>query len=224
MGDITSILKRHRFIPNPFSDQFFLIGDSAVEKMVSLAELKPTDVVMEIGAGTGTITRKVAQRVKRVIAFEIDQKLKPFFSDLPKNVEMHFENAHRFFCSGDKRFHTREFNKIVSNIPYSICEWLFHCLTYLLFDKVILMIPNKFFYSSQSNPVFSSFFRIESKFEVDRTDFFPKPKTNSRIIELHRVPDPIESRDVSLFLRQFLYQHESWKSKNILREGLIQFI
>jgi len=85
-------------IPDPdiTKDQFFLTDQLILDKIVDLANLKKTDVVFEIGAGTGNLTQKLAKKALRVIAFEIDKRFKPILSTLPSNVEVHIEDAWNF--------------------------------------------------------------------------------------------------------------------------------
>lgn len=67
-----SLLKKHNIKPNPMKDQFFLDDLATINKMVDLAELNKNDVVLEVGAGTGNLTREIARQAGKVITFEID--------------------------------------------------------------------------------------------------------------------------------------------------------
>jgi 16S rRNA A1518/A1519 N6-dimethyltransferase RsmA/KsgA/DIM1 with predicted DNA glycosylase/AP lyase activity len=58
---------------------------------------------------------------------------------------------------------------------------------------------------------------------VDKLKFYPMPKTNSVVIDLIKLPDPIENKNLGLFLRQYMYQHEGQLVKNSLMEGLIKY-
>ncbi|PIP16494.1 MAG: ribosomal RNA small subunit methyltransferase A, partial [bacterium (Candidatus Ratteibacteria) CG23_combo_of_CG06-09_8_20_14_all_48_7] len=57
--------------------QHFLIRQEVAESITALAEIKPSEVVVEIGAGTGILTRALAKRAKKVITFEVDPDLIP---------------------------------------------------------------------------------------------------------------------------------------------------
>ena len=88
--------------------------------MIDSADLDKNDVVLEIGAGTGNLTKKIAKRAGRVIAFEIDKKFKPFLSRLPKNSKVHYENAWKYVQLHGKFKKKKEYNKVVANLPYSL--------------------------------------------------------------------------------------------------------
>jgi 16S rRNA (adenine1518-N6/adenine1519-N6)-dimethyltransferase len=55
--------------------QHFLIDEKALERIVSAADLTPKDIVIEVGAGLGMLTRELAQRAGWVVAIEVDAKL-----------------------------------------------------------------------------------------------------------------------------------------------------
>lgn len=221
--DIKGQLQSAGIEPNPLKDQFFLKDKHLLTKFVDLAKVSKKDVVLEIGAGIGNLTRELAKNARKVIAIEIDKRYKPFLEDLPLNVEVRFEDAHKYAAGGGKFRKKKEFNKVVSNIPFSIGEWLLHNLTFVEYDKAILLVAKKFADSTKTNPVFSSFYKVEEKLEVAKDKFYPIPKTDSVVIDLARLPGPIKTRDLALFLRQFIYQREKWKTKSSLREGLITY-
>jgi 16S rRNA (adenine1518-N6/adenine1519-N6)-dimethyltransferase len=55
--------------------QHFLIDQNIVRKIVALADLQPSESVLEIGPGRGILTRALCAKVKRVLAIEIDPQL-----------------------------------------------------------------------------------------------------------------------------------------------------
>jgi 16S rRNA A1518/A1519 N6-dimethyltransferase RsmA/KsgA/DIM1 with predicted DNA glycosylase/AP lyase activity len=55
-----------------------------VRRLVSAAELRSDDVVADVGAGAGAITRELLRRrVAKVYALELDRRFEPFLSPLP---------------------------------------------------------------------------------------------------------------------------------------------
>lgn len=221
--NIQETLKKAHLTPDPLKDQFFLMDDHVTQQMVDLANLDNKDVVLEIGTGMGNLTRKLAKKAGRVISFEIDERFKLFLSDLPTNVNLRFEDAWEYIQLHGKFWQKREYNKVVANLPYSFAEKFLHNLTFLKYDKVILLVSQSLAQKIEDNPVFGSFFIVKEKFKVDKNKFYPIPRTNSVVIDLIKLPDAIVTKNLSLFLRQYLYQHEETKVKNSLREGLIKY-
>ncbi len=80
-----------------------------------LADLDPTDVVLEIGPGLGVLTRFLAERVAFVHASEIDRRLASELAEIP-NTEVHWGDALRLdIASLDPPPH-----KLVANLPYNV--------------------------------------------------------------------------------------------------------
>jgi 16S rRNA (adenine1518-N6/adenine1519-N6)-dimethyltransferase len=221
--DIQSGLNRLSIIPDPMRDQFFLTDEKIINKIVGFADLNQNDTVLEVGAGVGNLTAEIANRAKRVIAFEIDTRFKPFLDKLPQNVEVHYENAWNYVQLHGKFKKKKEYNKVVANLPYSFVEQFLHNLTFLEYDKVILLVPIKFIKKIDGHDVFGSFFKTKILLKVPKSKFYPVPRTNSVVIDLIKLPDPIENKNPGLFLRQYMYQHEDQLVKNSLTEGIIKY-
>src|SRR5436190_10019545 len=76
--------------------QHFLVDENLLGVIGRLADLQPTDVVLEIGPGLGVLTRYLAAHVERVIAVEIDRSLGPQLAERlagTANVELVFGDA-----------------------------------------------------------------------------------------------------------------------------------
>jgi len=221
--DIRDQLEKAKIVSDPLKDQFFLADEGVIKKIVEFADLKRNDVVLEIGAGTGNLTNELSNKAGKVIAFEIDERFKPFLSKLPKNVEIRYENAWEYIQLHGKWRKKKIYNKVVSNLPYSFVEQFLHNLTFLEYDKVILLVPAKIVRKIEASGIFSSFFKVDILLEVPKEKFYPVPRTNSLVIDLVKLSDPVETKNTGRFLRQYIYQHEDQLVKNSLMEGLIKY-
>lgn len=72
-----SLLDQYGIAPKKSLGQNFLHDPNLLQKIVMTAELRPDDTVLEIGPGTGALTVLLAQAARRVIAIEVDERLKP---------------------------------------------------------------------------------------------------------------------------------------------------
>lgn len=216
-------LEKFSITPDPLKDQFFLTDEKIIEKTVKLADLKRGDIILEIGAGTGNLTFKLAEIAKKVITFEIDPRFKPFLNKLPRNVEVHYENAWDYVQMHGKFKKKKIYNKVVSNLPYSFIEPFLHNLTFVEYDKVIILVPDRFLKKTKKWGIFGSFFEPKVLLKVPKEKFYPIPRSDSVLVELVKLPDPIESKNLGRFLRRSMYQHESQLVKNSLMEGLIKY-
>ncbi|MEW6213606.1 MAG: rRNA adenine dimethyltransferase family protein [Nitrospirota bacterium] len=97
--------------------QNFLYDPSILRRIIQVAQLNREDLVVEIGPGPGRLTKMLAERVRRVIAIELDEKLfeklKTELSEY-KNVELIHGDALRYTYENLPEF------KVVANIPYYI--------------------------------------------------------------------------------------------------------
>ena len=72
-----NLLREHGLRPNKKLGQNFLQDPAILDKIVSIADIKASDTVLEIGPGLGSLTRHLALNAKDVIAVEIDKKIIP---------------------------------------------------------------------------------------------------------------------------------------------------
>ncbi len=99
--------------------QIFLYDPSILRKIIQIAQLSKEDLVVEIGPGLGRLTKMLAERVKKVIAIELDERLfKRLHTILTghKNIELIHGDALKYTYEDLPEF------KVVANIPYYITK------------------------------------------------------------------------------------------------------
>jgi len=74
---VSQLLRQFDITPRKGLGQNFLISEGLLRRIINAANLEKDDVVLEVGAGLGTLTRGLAERAGRVIAVELDQRLMP---------------------------------------------------------------------------------------------------------------------------------------------------
>ncbi|MEM2948758.1 MAG: SLC13 family permease, partial [Candidatus Anstonellales archaeon] len=148
-----------------------------------------TDFVLEIGAGTGFLTREIQKKAK-VIAFELDKDLFELLSKkLPKkNLSLFNEN----FL---KAKNIPSFNKIVCAPPYHISSDIMHNLLFKKFDKAVLLFQKEFCEKLLSKPGFKDYCSLSVltqyfcdarivEHSISPNSFYPKPTAFSALIVL----------------------------------------
>lgn len=115
-----ALLKRYDLRAHKGLGQNFLQDPIALETIVSAAEIQPTDTILEIGPGLGSLTRYLAVSAKEVIAVELDKNLLP-----PLNAVLSpYQNLR--LIQGDilelslKDLGLENHYLVVANIPYYI--------------------------------------------------------------------------------------------------------
>ncbi len=96
-GEIRQLLARHAHRPNKALGQHFLADPNLVARIVRTAGVGAGDQVVEIGAGTGTLTRALAATGARVVAYEVDRHLQGVLDDALRDtgVELRIADASR---------------------------------------------------------------------------------------------------------------------------------
>lgn len=177
--------------------QVFLIEPTIQRKILALADLGPEDTVVEIGPGTGALTRAMIGRVRRLIALEIDRKLVSYLHasmdpagrlclvcmdalDFP-----YLRASHRLKAS----------LKVVGNIPYGIsAPLLFTFLDqYDAFEMLVLMLQKEVAQRLTAQPGSKAYglltvlcsirFHVRIRQKVPRHCFYPMPAVDSAVIQ-----------------------------------------
>lgn len=176
----------NKFESNPELGQHFLVDKKVIEKTISESNLSKEDRVIEVGAGKGALTEKLAEKSGEVVAFEIDEKLKPFLDDIEmkhKNLKVVYRDALKFSWEG--------YNKIVSNSPYALAEPIIKKSIEANVDELILIVGEKFKYvvlenKSKAGVVTNLFFDFKPITEIKKESFSPMPRVDSWLVRLQR--------------------------------------
>jgi len=212
------LLKENNIELNPSYGQHFLVDDGMIDSVIVAAGITKSDNVLEIGPGTGNITRALAEKAGQIIAVEIDQKFEPILIGLPENVKVIYESIGKFLKSKPGI----QYNKIISNIPYDICESLmdFFCRAKHV-ETIVLIVPATFSAKLTENPFYSSFLNVENAGKIPKESFYPVPDTSSVIMKITRRPPFEKDNDVNAFVMRKLYALRGKKLKNSLKTAII---
>jgi len=120
--DILAALKKEGFVFSKKYGQNFITDEKLLDDIAADARLDKSDTVLEIGAGAGTLTKALARRAGRVIAFEIDRSLEAVLDGSLSgldNVEVIYGDVMKWT---DKELAAvaGEKYKVAANLPYYI--------------------------------------------------------------------------------------------------------
>lgn len=205
---ILDILQKNNIFLKKSLGQNFLINKNILNKILNSLEISENDTVLEIGCGIGTLTIKLAKKVKKVIGVEIDKRFKPILENFLKeypNVELIFEDILKVEIS---KIVNSPF-KIVGNLPYYISgsflgEYFkkgpYASLVVIMLQKEmaerLISSPGSKKYSPLSILLHLTYtYEVVSK--VSPNSFFPAPEVESVILKLRFNPslDKIENKE-----------------------------
>jgi len=108
------ILEELKIKPSRRRGQHFVVSEELVETMIAAAELSQDDVVLEIGAGLGTLTERLAEKAGKVLAVEVDRRMAQYLEEKFKGSNVEVIHADIL------KIPLPPADKVVSNLPFSI--------------------------------------------------------------------------------------------------------
>lgn len=200
---------------NHTHSQHFLRSPRFVQELIGHSSLKRSDVVYDIGAGSGVITSVLATRAGQVIAIELE----PSTAKLLRKNMANYQNVTII----EKDFLTMTLPetpyKVFANIPFHISSEILRKLTeapnppsaaYLIVQKQFAkkLLPEHEGFSSQLGMTLGAQFAFRVRKPLRRTDFWPHPNVDTVFLEvLHReeylVPKALLSQYAAFIKKHF---------------------
>ena len=231
--DARAVLRRHGLRPDKRLGQNFLVDPASLERVVEAADLDPSDMVLEIGAGVGTLTARLARDVRRVLAVELDARLIAPLREVVgglANVQVIQADILRL----DLPTQTRgEPFRVVANLPYQITSHLLRRLMEMPHgpDRVVLTLQaevvdrvvataGEMSLLALSVQVYGAARRMAG---IPAGAFFPVPQVDSAVLRIDRHPQPVIPAElVPAFFRvaRAGFQQRRKQLRNSLAAGL----
>lgn len=191
--------------------QNFLIKEEIYDEIIANADLKPNDIVLEVGPGLGFLTAKLVAKVKQVIAVELDDKLAEILrvgllAQGVKNVEVVNDDVLKFSIfsrntagqfSNNFKIQNSKF-KIVANLPFNISSIFLRKFlsAEIKPELMVLMLQKEVAERIVAKPPKMSILAVSVQFYsqpeiikiVSADNFWPKPAVDSAIIKLKLKP------------------------------------
>ena len=197
MQDLKSILERHGFHFKKQFGQNFISDTNLLESIVSASGIDENTTVVEIGCGAGTLTRALAERAKRVYAYDVDTALQPVLAETLAGLE-NVEVIFRDFTKVNMQELDEEIGEftVVANLPYYVTTPL---VTKLLEESekvqgISVMVQEEVaerFCAKENTPEYGSItaaiaLKGEAKIvkRVSRNLFYPRPNVDSAVVKI----------------------------------------
>jgi len=173
--------------------QHFLVDENILRVIERLAELEPSDVVLEIGPGLGVLTRFLAERVAHVHAAEVDRRLEEHLAGIDRTT-VHWGDA----LSLDVGRLDPPPRKLVANLPYNVATPIVaESLALEQLDLWCVMVQREVadrFFGRPSTKAYGAV-SVLVQLAAERTGFHPvsrevfrpKPNVQSALVAFRRI-------------------------------------
>jgi 16S rRNA (adenine1518-N6/adenine1519-N6)-dimethyltransferase len=207
-----SLLKKHSLNPSKRLGQNFMVDRSAIKRIIDSAEISQEDNIIEIGPGTGILTKELANKAKKVVAIEKDIKLAEILKENlnKENVEIISRDVLEIddFCQFFSNSKNKEY-KIVANLPYYITSYLIRKVlglenppqkAILVMQKEvgqrICQLPPRMNLLAVSVQLHS---RVNLLGYISKDSFWPKPKVEAAIVKLEMKKEKLKTNQELFF-------------------------
>lgn len=174
--------------------QHILKNPLVVDSIITMSKLRSSDIVLEIGPGTGNLTQKLLPIVKKVVAIELDPRM---VNELQKRFRDHECQSKLHIILGDiLKVDLPYFDICVANVPYNISSAIiFRLLSHRpIARNFVLMFQREFAQRVCARPGDSLYCRLSVNcqlmakcrhlIKVSKNSFRPPPKVDSSVISI----------------------------------------
>jgi 16S rRNA (adenine1518-N6/adenine1519-N6)-dimethyltransferase len=196
----STLLKRYGLRADKKLGQNFLQDPFALESIAAAAEIQPTDTVLEVGPGLGSLTRYLAVAARQVVAVELDADLIPPLEAVTKPYgNVHIVHGDILEISPNELIDAPGY-LVVANIPYYITSAI---IRHLLENepkprRIVLTIQKEVADRICASPGDMSLLALSVQVyglpriakRIPASAFFPAPKVDSAILCVDIYPAP----------------------------------
>lgn len=231
--ELRNLLYTHHMQPNKSFGQNFLIDRSVLQRIIEAAEINAGEQVLELGAGTGVLTRELARHARRVVAVELERDMLALLAETTRNfanVELIERNL--LYVDPAEIFGAEAY-KLVANLPYYITAPTFrHFLESANPPRLlVVMVQYEVAQRIVAAPGDLSLLGVSIQFygkpdivaHVPARAFYPAPKVDSAILRVDlkdEVPLAHRQRDSFFRLVQAGFSERRKQIHNSLARGL----
>jgi 16S rRNA (adenine1518-N6/adenine1519-N6)-dimethyltransferase len=211
--------------------QHFLHDPRLIRQIIQSLKLVPDDIVLEIGFGTGALTREIVGKVRHYIGVEIDKGLHEVLAALAGPhalflnqdiLSLDLELLWQKYSAPGERF------KVVGNLPYYISSPILqHLARYSsCLSLAVVMLQAEVADRLTASPGTKSYgvltllvqyyFRVQELFAVSPRAFSPAPQVHSKVLELSPLKPKTLNSDEETDFFQFAKQAFSHRRKTLL--------
>jgi len=206
------LMRKYNIKANKNLGQNFLISEEVLEQIINIADVTSEDIVIEIGPGLGSLTKKLLKTAKKVICIELDKKMIKILENRFNGTNLEIINQD--VLKTDLQEFCRERVKIVANLPYYITTPIIMKLLEekLNIESITVMVQKEVAKRLTAKPGTKdtgaityaiNYYTIpEYSLEVSSKCFIPSPEVDSAVIKLNVLKEPsIKIKNEEIFFK-----------------------
>jgi len=210
--ELRNFLYAHHIRPDKAFGQNFLVDHAVLQHIVEAAEIHADDQVLELGAGTGVLTRELAKYARRVVAVELEREMLSLLIKTMRNfTNVEIMERNLLYVDPTEIFGSDPY-KLVANLPYSITAPTFrHFLESVNPPRLfVVMVQYEVAQRIVAGPGDLSLLGISVQFygepkiivRVPARAFYPAPKVDSAVLRIDLKDEvPLTPRQRDSFFR-----------------------
>lgn len=200
------LCQKYGLRPSKQYGQNFLLNEEVIEKMIEAGEINKKNTVVEVGPGFGVLTLPISQKAGKVLAYEIEKKIQPYWEERlkeHKNLEIIWGNV-----LYNKDFNLKKY-KVIANLPYQITSQV---IRFFLEqenkpENMVIMVQKEVGERICAKPGDLSVLGLSVQFYgepeivaiVSKNNFYPEPKVDSAVIKITLKKDLPEINEKEFF-------------------------
>lgn len=212
--------------------QNFIVDKNIIESIIKKAKIDKETLVIEVGPGAGSLTSELGKIAKNVLAYEIDETVKPILEkNICNNTKIIYDDFLKRNIIEDIKEYKYKKLYVVANLPYYITTPIIIKLIEdkLDIDKIVVMVqkevgnrfkakPNTKEYGSLS--IFLNYyFNVEKVLDVSKNVFIPKPNVDSIVVSFtKKEKTPLKNEDIFFKLIRDSFKQKRKTLKNNLKD------
>ena len=211
--------------------QNFLKDNNILNNIVSKSEVDKDTLVIEMGVGAASLTTLLGVQAKNVLAYEIDEELKPIITEAisnQNNIEVKYIDFLKSNVLEDIKKYDYKKLYVVANLPYYITTPIIEKIIgdKIPVDKIVIMVQKEVgdrFNAKVGSKEYNSltiflnyYFEISKLMNVSRNSFVPAPNVDSVVIQMEKRKNKYSVDNEELFFNlirdSFRYKRKNLKN------------
>lgn len=204
---VSQLLEQHGLAPSRALGQNFVVDPNTVRRIARLANVGPSDHVVEIGAGLGSLTLALRETGAAVTAIEIDRGLVPILRSQAEPAGARVVEGDALHLDWDELLAGHSPWVLVANLPYNVATPL---VATILDDvpaiaRMLVMVQSEVAARLAAKPRTKAYGAVSVKVaywataavvgHVPPSVFLPRPNVDSALVQIQRRPQPAVDPD-----------------------------